>query len=175
MTSSPEVGGAATSRAGDVIREHDARMNDHDLGGAVELWAPHGTLIWPVGVWEGQTAIRDAFDELLTALPDYKEEIDLFIEDGNHVACEVRAMGTFSGGPLGGFEPTGADITQHMTKIYTVEEGRIVRGRVYYDQMEFARETGLMPEQDSIGERAMTQMLNAVTKVRNALDQARPS
>lgn len=154
----------------EVVRELEERINDHDLDGVVELWDATATLVWPVGVWEGRSAIREAFDELLTALPDYRQETDLMVVDGADVVVESRSMGTFTGGPLGGFEPTGADSTLHMAKIYTVEDGLIVRGRVYYDQMEFAREMGLFPEEHSVGDRVLKTMLNAATRVRDALD-----
>ena len=43
----------------------------------------------------------------------------------------------------------------------------------YYDGMEFAREIGLLPAQDSGAERAMKGAVNAVTKARRALAEGR--
>lgn len=162
-----------STTAEEVVRALDDRINAHDLEGATDLWADDATLVWPADVFTGKPEIRAAFDQLLTAQPDYHQETDQFVVEGDTVACETRATGTFSGGPLGGFEPTGAEGTIHMVKLYTVEDGLLVRGRVYYDQMEFAREMGLLPEEDSTGDRVMTQMLNTVTRVRDHLDRAR--
>ena len=47
------------------------------------------------------------------------------------------------------------------------------RNTAYYDGMEFAREVGLLPPQDSGAERAMKGAVNAVTKARRAFANER--
>jgi hypothetical protein len=54
-----------------------------------------------------------------------------------------------------------------------VEDGEIVSNTAYYDGMDFARQVGLMPPQDSGAERAMKGAVNAVTRVRKALNERR--
>ena len=52
-----------------------------------------------------------------------------------------------------------------------IEDGLIVRNTVYYDGAAFARQIGMLPEQESGAEKAMIAAFNAVTKLRKAIDR----
>lgn len=153
----------------DLIRTYDERLNAHDVEGVLELCTDDVTLIWPIDVFEGKAEMRGALEQLFRAFPDFKRENDTVFATGDHAALEFRASGTFEGGPFGGYEPTGRGGSLHGAELVTVRDGALARIRVYYDQMEFAREVGLLPEEGSPGERAMAGMINAVTKVRQRI------
>jgi hypothetical protein len=50
-----------------------------------------------------------------------------------------------------------------------VEDGRIAGNNVYYDQLAFARQIGMLPPEGSFGDRFMTGAFNLVTKARSRL------
>lgn len=160
-----------TSTAGtrELVQTYNERVNAGDVEGVLELCTENVTLVWPVDVFEGKSEARRALQELFAAFPDFRRETDLTIVDGVHAATEFRASGAFEGGPFAGYQPTGKGGTLHGSELVTTENGKLARVRVYYDQMEFAREVGLLPDEDSPGGRAMAGMINAVTKVRQRL------
>jgi hypothetical protein len=47
-----------------------------------------------------------------------------------------------------------------------IEDGRIAGNNIYYDQLTFAREIGMIPPEGSLGDRLMTCGFNLVTKGR---------
>lgn len=158
-----------TTGAEDLVRTYNERLSGRDIDGILELCADDVTLIWPIDVFEGKGQVRQALEELYRAFPDFDREADRVIVGDGEAAVEFRATGTFEGGPFGGYEPTGKGGTLHGSEVLTIEEGEFARIRVYYDQMEFAREVGVLPKEGSPGERAMSGMINAVTKVRQRL------
>lgn len=160
-----------TTGPDDLVRAYNERLGGRDIDGVLELCTDDVELIWPIDVYRGKVQAREALRDLYRAFPDFNREADLVIVDDDHAAVEFRATGTFDGGPFGGYEPTGKGGTVHGGEVLTIEDGKLARIRVYYDQMEFAREVGLLPETGSPGERAMSGMINAVTKVRQRLSR----
>ncbi len=51
------------------------------------------------------------------------------------------------------------------------EDGRVAGNNIYYDQLTFARQIGMMPPEGSTGDRLITNAFNLVTKGRAALKQ----
>ena len=84
---------------------------------------------------------------------------------------EWRMRGTFNGAPFQGIEPTGKQVELRGVDVMRIENDRIAHNTAYYDGMDFARQIGMMPAQDSAGERAMIGAFNAVTKLRGRLIQ----
>lgn len=160
---------AETTDLQDLVRVYDERLSGRDIDGVLELCADDVTLVWPIDVFEGKQEVRGALETLYRAFPDFHRDSDTFVIGDGLAAVELRASGTFQGGPFAGYEPTGKGGELHAAEIITVTDGKISRARVYYDQMEFAREVGVLPEEGSPAERAMAGMINAVTKVRKRL------
>jgi steroid delta-isomerase-like uncharacterized protein len=153
----------------DFVRTYEERLNSHDVDAVLELCADDVTVIWPIDVFKGRAEFRQALETLYRAFPDFRRQSDVLVVSDGLAAAEFVASGTFTGGPFGGYEPTGKGGVLHGADIIRVTDGQLVRSRVFYDQMEFAREVGLLPEQGSASERAMSGMINAVTKVRSRL------
>jgi hypothetical protein len=78
--------------------------------------------------------------------------------------------GTFDGGPLfNGVEATGGHVQMRGCDVLEIRDGKIVRNTAYQDGLEIARNLGMMPPQDSAGERAMIAAFNGMTKVKRAV------
>jgi steroid delta-isomerase-like uncharacterized protein len=115
------------------------------------------------------------FRRLFVAVPDLHMEVeDVAIagEPGRErVTVRWRITGTFSGGPYLGIEPTGRRLDLRGVDLIDVEDGRIAGNHIYYDQLTFARQTGMLPPEGSVAGGLMTSAFNLVTKGRAAIRQ----
>lgn len=121
----------------------------------------------PVGVVRGQEAVRDLFRRTFAAMPDMEIKVLRITADDEVAAVQWRALGTFTGAPFQGLEPTGRRIELRGTDCLEVDEdGAITRNTAVYDGAAFARGVGMLPAEDSGAERAMRSAFNTVTKLR---------
>lgn len=111
------------------------------------------------------------FRGFFDAIPDLHMEVEDVVVAGEpgHERVTVRwhITGTFSGAPYLGVEPTGRPIDLRGMDLIEVEDGRIAGNNVYYDQLAFARQIGMLPSEGSLGDRLMTGAFNLVTKGRD--------
>lgn len=115
------------------------------------------------------------FGELFDAVPDLQMEVeDVAIagEPGRErITVRWRITGTFSGGPYVGIEPTGRPLDLRGMDLIDVQDGRVAGNNIYYDQLSFARQIGMLPAEGSLGDRLMTSAFNLVTKTRAKVDR----
>lgn len=152
-----------------VVRAYFAALTERDTAAAAKCWAPHGVDRLAGYELQGPDGVRAYFDELFTAVPDWRFEVTGVFPDGDRVAAQWRAGGTFAGGPLMGIEPTGARISLTGCDVFRVEDGLIVENDAYTDSMVLARQIGLLPPQDSPQEQRLTKLFNARTRVARRL------
>jgi steroid delta-isomerase-like uncharacterized protein len=119
---------------------------------------------------------RDFFD----AVPDLHMEVEDVAVAGQpgHERVTVRwhVTGTFSGAPYLGIEPTGRPVDLRGMDLIEIEDGRVAGNNIYYDQLAFARQIGILPSEGSLGDRLMTGSFNLVTKGRAKIrDRTRAS
>jgi predicted ester cyclase len=156
-----------------VVREYFDALLAKDLDRAVATWKPgsqdrlygFADIVAPHG-------IRDYFAGLFGAVPDFTIEVDSMVAEGDQVAVHWHAAGTFDGSQkFQGLVPNGRRVELEGLDLLTVEEGKIVSNHAYTNGMEFARQVGTLPPQDSGPERAMAAAFNAKTaiekKIRN--------
>jgi steroid delta-isomerase-like uncharacterized protein len=127
----------------------------------------------PIGIFRGRAEIHDFFRGLFAASPDYTFVVDRVVTEDRFAAVQWRASGTFSGEAFQGIEATGRHIEARGMDMMEIEDGRLVRNTVYYDGAAFARQVGMLPDQESGAEKAMIAAFNTVTKVRNAVEKRR--
>jgi Predicted ester cyclase len=94
---------------------------------------------------------RDNFKQLFTlafeAFPDWHEQIEEMIAEGDMVWVRVTATGTHTGEwSLSGvpIPPTGRKLAMQMVFIWRVVNGRLAEGREVDDSVEFLRQLGLL-------------------------------
>jgi predicted ester cyclase len=157
--------------AREVVREYFDALMDQDLDRAVATWKPgsrdhlygFADMIAPDG-------IRDYFGSLFAAVPDFRLEVQSMVAEGDQVAVHWRAGGTFDGTQkFQGLVPNGRHIELQGLDLLTVEDGKIVSNYAYTNGMEFARQVGALPPQDSGPEKAMAAAFNAKTAVEKRL------
>jgi steroid delta-isomerase-like uncharacterized protein len=156
------------------IRSYYEAMAAHDVAAIGGHWREDGVDdIVPDAVLRGRAEIERYFRELFAAAPDAEFSLTRIVAGEREAAAEWRVRGTFDGAPFQGIEPTGKPFDLRGLDYFQVEDGQIVANTGYYDGAEFARQVGLLPPRDSGAERAMTSALNAVTKLRRAVNERR--
>lgn len=157
-----------------TLRTYFEAGNRRDLDEMVTFYDPDVVLdLVPVGVMRGAAEYRAYFDEVFRAIPDSEFTVLRITANSSVGVVEWRFTGTFSGAPYQGIEPNGRRIQLRGCDCFEVKDGKIVKNTAFYDGMEFARQVGMMPPQDSGAERAMKQAFNAVTKIRKAVQERR--
>ena len=152
-----------------------AAVTARDPAGMAACWHPDGVEdIIPLGVFRGPEAVRALFTELFGAFPDFEFSVTRITADHECAAVQWRATGTFTGRPFQGIEPTGKRIELRGVDCLEIdEEGKLTRNTAAYDGAAMARGIGLLPAQNSGGEKAMVGAFNAVTKLRKAVEGVR--
>lgn len=122
-----------------------------DLAVVANLFAPDAVAHTPeAGELHGRDEIVEYWRQITTAVPDARYESLHSFEVGSTAIDE----GYFSGrntGPLvspdGESVPaTGKEVRIRGVDLATVEDGRIVSYRLYFDQLAFLEQLGLLPE-----------------------------
>lgn len=157
---------AAEARA--TIESYCEAINDHDISAILELSTDQISITWiPVQTFDGKGSVREALEELFTAFPDFAREDEIVAVDGNCVVLKGVATGTFTGGPFVGYEPTGAAGQVRILECVTLKGSHVDRIETYWDGMEMARNLGLLPDADSLGDRLAKGATNLVTKAKH--------
>lgn len=89
----------------------------------------------------GQSDLASKIDAVLTAFPDWQEEILELWEAGDRVSCRTVARGTHLG-PLEDIAPTGNRIEILSTSVFRVEGGRIQEQWYMYDALALLQQLG---------------------------------
>ena len=138
------------SETADLVREHYRLFNERDWSIASRIYSPDVVVTEPgsgttVGV-EGVLAHSQGF---AAGFPDARLELVTLVDDGHRVVIEGLFVGTNTGPmgtPQGELPATGRSLRLRYADVWESEAGRITNHRVYYDQMEFAMQLGLMPD-----------------------------
>lgn len=82
-----------------------------------------------------------------TAFPDWHEEIELMLGEGDRVAYVTTGTGTHTG-PLGDIPPTGKriEVTNHV--VQRIEDGKIAETWIGWDNLAVMKQLGLLTEGD---------------------------
>jgi glyoxylase-like metal-dependent hydrolase (beta-lactamase superfamily II)/predicted ester cyclase len=155
-----------------VARRYFEAITNHDVEGAVAMWAAGGRehvrgqvdVLAPEGV-------REFIGGLIAAVPDMRFEVVSTTTEGERCAVQWRLVGTFAG-PAGfaGIAPTGSRIELEGCDLLTVRDGLIEANDAFSDSMGFARQIGMMPAQGSTAERRMTGAFNARTRLAERIE-----
>jgi steroid delta-isomerase-like uncharacterized protein len=156
------------------VRSLFARFNDPEafFGDPQGTWidGPHYGVFAQGVELNTREEVLSWFRALFDAVPDLGMEVEDVAIAGQpgreRATVRWHLTGTFSGAPYMGIEPTGKRIDLHGMDLLDIEDGRIAGNNVYYDQLTFARQIGMIPPEDSLGDRLLTDGFNLVTKGR---------
>jgi len=136
-------------QARDISDRYTELVNAHDARAIGDLYADDALMSEPAGEFKGREAIVQYWDGLFTAMPDLNGRDEFEAEAGDTAINEWSMSGTNSGPmdtPEGTIPATGKRVTVRGCDAITVRDGRIQSHRVYYDQLAFMTQLGLIPE-----------------------------
>ena len=148
-------------------------LNRHDADALRPYWADDLVEELPTGTFRGPDEMAHYFAETFAAIPDFHIVPEQITGEDDTVFVKWRMSGTFSGGAWQGIEPTGDQIELLGIDCFTFREGRVTRNEVVFDQLSFARQIGMLPAQDSIGDRTMRGAFNARTNLKRRLRRSK--
>jgi predicted ester cyclase len=158
-----------------VVREYFDGLAEQDLDRALAVWKP-GSIdhMYGMGDLDAPAGMRTWFTNLFGAFPDWRFEVLELIASGEHAAARWRVSATFAGpGRFQGIAPTGAKVELEGCDMFRVADGKIVENNAYSNGMQLAQQLGVLPPQGSVGERAVTGLVNARTAAAETLRRLR--
>ena len=121
---------------------------------------------FPTETRHGADRIVDWFEGLFAALPDLTMTIQGMAEQGETVFVRWRLTGTHTGAEFEGIAPTGKRIDLDGVDHFVLSDGVVVSNFVIFDQMQFARQLGLLPTAGSRVDIALRRGFNALLRAR---------
>ncbi|MGW0548649.1 nuclear transport factor 2 family protein [Streptomyces sp. Wb2n-11] len=127
----------------------EALTTGTDLKAVMECFAEDAVAVTPDGEIRGRENIGEYWRQMTDAIPDSTYETAYTHESGNTAIDEGYFTGRNTGPlvlPSGeSLEPTNKEVRVRGCDIATVEDGRIVSYRLYFDQLDFLGQLGLLP------------------------------
>jgi steroid delta-isomerase-like uncharacterized protein len=157
-----------TSSNAELVRRAFEALDRQDVATLREFWTEDTVERFPDRTCRGSDEIAAYFQEAFAAVSDWRMELVSIAQQGEDVFVQWRLTGRHTG-PLQGIEPTGKSIAIDGIDHFVVRDGKVVSNFVVFDQMQYARQMGLLPEQDSAGDKAFKAAFNAKTKVVDAV------
>jgi len=153
-----------------AARRYFDALAARDVDRAVSVWHEEGVDdVVPFGILRGTGAIRMFIAETFASMPDARFTVSRVIADETAAAVQWRLVGTFTGEPFQGLEPTGSRIDLRGVDNLEVEDGKIMHNTGVFDGVAYARQIGLLPPEDSGADRAIRAGFNTVTKLRRSV------
>jgi len=137
------------AEAREISDRYTDAINAQDAEAIGALYADDGVLNDPAGEFQGPEAIVEYWRRFFAAFPDLSGRDEFKAESGDTAINEWSASGTHSGPmetPEGTIPATGKRLTLRGADAITVRDGLIRSHRVYYDQLGFMTQLGLVPE-----------------------------
>jgi predicted ester cyclase len=150
---------------GELIRWAFEQLNRHDVSALREFWHDATVERFPDRTCRGRDEIVRYFEDTFAAVPDMHMEVIAIAEQGDDVFAHWRLTGTHLG-TLQGIEPTGKPVALDGIDHFVMRDGNVVSNFVVFDQMQYGRQIGMLPPQDSPADKAMKVAFNAVTRLR---------
>jgi steroid delta-isomerase-like uncharacterized protein len=148
----------------EFIRWSFDQLNNHDVSGLKPFWTAETVERFPDRTCRGTEEIASYFEDTFAALPDMRIEPISIVEQGDDVFAHWHLTGTHTGA-VQGIEGTGKRIELDGIDHFVLRDGKVVSNFVVFDQMQYSRQLGILPAQDSVGDKAMKAAFNARTKL----------
>jgi steroid delta-isomerase-like uncharacterized protein len=154
----------ATATNAELARWGFDRSNEHDIPAMRQLWTSETVERLPDRTCHSADDLVRYFGELFAAVPDFHMEVLTIAEQGDEVFVHWRLTGTHQG-PLLGIAPTGKRLTIDGMDHMTFRDGKLASNVVVFDQMQWARQIGMLPADGSAADKALKAAFNARTKL----------
>jgi limonene-1,2-epoxide hydrolase len=146
----------------ELVRQTVAQIAGQDLDAARKVWTAATVERFPDRTCHGPDEIAAYFNDLYRAIEDFHVEVITIAGSGEDVFVQWRMTGRHTGRVLG-VAGTGRELAVDGQDHFVVRDGLIVSNFVIFDQMQFARQVGLLPRDASIIDRVLKAVFNAGT------------
>ena len=152
----------------ELIRWSFDALNRGDIASLRPLWTDASVERFPDRSYRGPDEIARYFEDARAGIDGFHLEIRSIVEQGEDVFVQWHLTGTHTG-PLLGIEPTGKPLAIDGIDHFVVRDRKVVSNFVVFDQMQYARQIGMMPADGSPGDKAFKAAFNARTKLARRL------
>jgi predicted ester cyclase len=152
----------------ELVRHGVELIAAQDLDAAREYWTDATVERFPDRICHGADEIAAYFKDKFAAIEGFHLEIKSVVGAGDDVYVQWLMTGRHVG-PVLGVAGTGRELTVDGMDHFVVRDGVVVSNFVIFDQMQFARQVGLLPRDASIIDRALKAAFNTGTAVRAKL------
>ncbi|MDQ3895500.1 MAG: ester cyclase [Actinomycetota bacterium] len=139
----PDVGQAAKQFI-DALNAHDETRIREGYAENVVFEAPGGIRM------EGRDAATEYAMSFVRAFPDVRLAVANQVEGGDWVAFEITFEGTHQDtleAPAGAIPATNRRITGKGAEFIRIEDGKVAEEHLYFDQVEFLTQLGVMEQE----------------------------
>jgi steroid delta-isomerase-like uncharacterized protein len=148
-----------------IVEEHLRRENEHDLAGIMATFgdqAEYGDTAWGEH-HVGRSAVEQYYQDMLTALPDLRIDVEDRVVTDDAVVLQVSISGTHTG-PWRGLPATGRPVRFPLCGIFRfTADGMLASETIYYDRAGVLHQVGLYHEPVGILGRIATALSHPVT------------
>jgi predicted ester cyclase len=148
----------------ELIRWAFEMLNEHDVSPLKQFWTNDTVERFPDRTCHGADEIANYFEDAFAAIPDFHMDVLAVAEQGDDVFVHWRLTGTHDGQLLG-IEPTHKPLAIDGMDHFVVRDGSVVSNFVVFDQMQYARQIGMMPADGTAADKAVKSAFNARTKL----------
>jgi steroid delta-isomerase-like uncharacterized protein len=156
----------------ELVRWAFDRLNEHDVTPLKQFITVDTVERFPDRTCRGPEEIAGYFEDAFTAIPDFHMEILAIAEQGEDVFVQWRLTGTHQG-PMLGIAATGKKLTIDGMDHFVIRDGVVLSNLVVFDQMQYARQIGMMPADGSTADKAVKAAFNARTRLLHAAGRKR--
>lgn len=153
-------------------------LNAHDAEALRQVFAPDVRARFPMRTVHGPDDLVAWWRGVFAAVPDLAMTIEGLAGTGTRERGEVflrwRLAGHHSGAAWEGIEATGARVDLDGMDHFVVADGRLASNFVIFDQMQFARQIGLLPAEGSRLDVGLRRGFNALARRRRAREGSQP-
>ena len=163
----------ASATNAELVRWSFEVINTRDVTTLRGFWTQDTVDHFPDRTCRGADEITAYFEEVFAALPDFRIEVRGLAEQGEDVFAQWHLTGTHTGADFQGIEATGRSLAIDGMDHFVIRDGKVVSNLIVYDQMQFARQSGLMPADGSGADRALKLAFNAKTTLEKRIRDVR--
>jgi predicted ester cyclase len=131
------------------VEEFYAGFTTGDFDRAFRFFAKDVVTIEPaLGRPAGVDVWRDYDEAFKAACPDASLVLRSAVQEGDRIAVEGSFRGTFTAPlrtPQRELQPTGCSFDVEFADFFIFRDGRVVEHRLYYDQIDFGTQLGILP------------------------------
>ena len=152
----------------ELVRWAFAELNRHDVSALRQFWTDQTVERFPDRTCRGPDEITAYFEQAFAAIPDWHMEVIAVAEQEDDVFVRWHLTGTHDG-PLLGIAPSGKPLALDGIDHFVIRDGKVASNFVVLDQMQYARQIGMMPADGSAADRGVKAAFNARTALAKKL------